>query len=260
MIKKNSIIILLLTGLIISIGIIVVLIISLKIAEKRLDNIGNTMEEMAMQHIITEVIINETIPLNSDIIVTDELKVNINMLLETESPFQAEIPVNEDMLIPFKIGVHDYIKLDTTIMVTDYVNILVNDTIPLNQKMNMSFFGGKGMNFPIRGKIPVNQSLYIGFEEALHVHSVVPIDMLIIDTLPVGLSLRIPVDLMIPVKIPLKSSALITFDEPMAVDANIPIQLTIPVDIPLEETSLAYYFRKMAKELRGLTKVSLETE
>jgi hypothetical protein len=182
------------------------------------------------------------------------------MFLQTEIPFKAEIPVNEDMLIPFKIGVHDFIKLDTTIQVTDNVNILVDDTIPLNQKMNMALFGGKGMNFPIRGKIPVKQSLNIGFEELLPVNSVVPIDMLIIDTLPVGLSMKIPVDLMVPVNIPLKTSALIQFDEAMSVDAEIPVKLNIPVDIPLEETSLAYYFKKMAEGLKGLTKLSDDKE
>ena len=46
----------------------------------------------------------------------------------------------------------------------------------------------------------------------------------------------------------------------MSVDAEIPIELTIPVDIPLEETTLAFYFNKLAKGLRGLTKLSLEAE
>ena len=203
---KNKLIITFLSiALMTSIVIIVILYIALGVSDKRLDNIGKTMEEMAVQHIITNVTINENIPLNSDITVKDELKVNINMLLETEIPFRAEIPVDQHLLIPFKIGVHDYIKLDTTIKVTDYVNILVDDTIPLDQKMNMSIFGGKGMNFPIRGKIPVNQNLKVGFEELLPVHSVVPIDMLIIDTLPVGLAIKIPVDLKVPIKIPLKS-------------------------------------------------------
>jgi hypothetical protein len=84
--------------------------------------------------------------------------------------------------------------------------------------------------------------------------------MLIVDTLPVGLSMKIPVDLMVPVNIPLKTSALIKFDEAMSVDAEIPIQLDIPVDIPLEETSLAYYFKKMAAGLKGLTKLSDDNE
>jgi hypothetical protein len=111
---------------------------------------------------------------------------------------------------------------------------------------------------PIIGKIPVKQNLKVGFNELLPVHSIVPIDMLIIDTLPVGLSMKIPVDVMVPVKIPLKSTARITFSQAMPVNAEIPIKLTIPVDIPLSETSLAIYFRKMAEGLRGLTKLSTD--
>ncbi len=84
------------------------------------------------------------------------------------------------------------------------------------------------------------------------------IDLLVIDTLPIGLKMSIPVDLMVPIKIPIRSNAKIHFSGPMPVDAKIPIKLTIPVNIPLEETSLAAYFRKMAEGLRGLTNLSLE--
>ena len=45
-----------------SIVIIVILYIALGVSDKRLDNIGKTMEEMAVQHIITNVTINENIP------------------------------------------------------------------------------------------------------------------------------------------------------------------------------------------------------
>ena len=258
--KKSNLNILLYCSLGLSVVIIIALLTALNIAQKRLNTIGELMNEMSTQHIVTNVEVNENIPLSSDIKVTDELNVNINMFLSTEIPFKAEIPVNEDMLVPFKIGVQDYIKLDTTIMVTDNVNILVDDTIPLNQKMKMALFGGKGIGLPIKGKIPVKQSLNIGFEELLPVHSTVPINMLIVDTLPVGLSMKIPVDLMVPVNIPLKTSARIQFDEPMSVDAEIPVKLNIPVDIPLEETSLAYYFKKMAKGLKELTKITTEKE
>ena len=86
----------------------------------------------------------------------------------------------------------------------------------------MALLGGKGVKIPIKGNIPVNQSLKIGFDEKLPVKSVVPIDMIVIDTLPVGLSMKIPVDLNVPVRIPLKTSALISFDGPLPVDAKPP--------------------------------------
>ena len=52
-------------------------------------------------------------------------------------------------------------------------------------------------------------------------------DMIVIDTLPVGLSMKIPVDLNVPVRIPLKTTALISFDGPLPVDAEIPIEIIL---------------------------------
>jgi len=244
---------------VISFVIIAILLVALSVMGLRLNGIGNTMEEMAVQHIVTDVMVNEEIPLNSAITVTDELTVNIDMYIETEIPFTAHIPVSEDMLVPIKMGIKDYIELDTLIWVTDQINILVDDTIPLDQKMKVTIFGkDRGPSFPIKSKIPLKQSLLVDFDEPLPVKSTIPIDMLIIDTLPIGIEMSIPVDVMVPVKIPIKQSARISFNGPMPVDAMIPISLKIPVDIPLESTSLAFYFRKLAKGLRGLTSMELD--
>ena len=244
---------------VISFVLIGVLLAALKIMEFRLNNIGNTMEEMAVQHIITDVEVNEDIPLNSAITVTDDLTVNIDMFIQTEIPFTAMIPVSEEMLVPIRMGVKDYIALDTLIWVKDQITILVDDTIPLDQKMKMTIFGkDRGPSVPIKSKIPLNQSLLVDFEEPLPVRSTIPIDMLIIDTLPIGIEMSIPVDVMVPVKIPIKQTAKISFNGPMPVDAMIPISMNIPVDIPLEETSLAKYFRKLAGGLKGLTSTDLE--
>ena len=120
-------------ALLINFGIIAVLVTALNVSEGRLQAIGDTMEEMATLHIVTEVTVDEPIPVETDIFISEELEMSIKMFVESEIPFRAEIPVNENMLIPFKIGVKDYITLDTTITVTDYVDILVDDTIPLDQ-------------------------------------------------------------------------------------------------------------------------------
>ena len=150
------------------------------------------------------------------------------------------------------------VSIDTLIQVMDNVNIIVDDTIPLNQRVNVSLLGGKGFNIPIKGDIPVDQKLNIGFDELLPVKSTVPVDLLIIDTLPVGLSLKIPVDINVPVEIPLKTKAKISFDGPLPVDADVPIKLSIPVDIPLESTSLSIYFKELGKRLRNLPKIREE--
>ncbi len=249
----------LILAFILSLGIIVVLLVALNVMGIRLNGIGDTMEEMAIQHIQTEVEVNQEIPLNSAISVTDELIVNIDMFINTEIPFTAEIPVTEEMLVPIRMGVHDYISLDTLIWVTEPISISVDDTIPLDQKMKMTIFGkDRGPSIPIKSKIPLKQDLHVDFNGPLPVKSTIPVDMLIIDTLPIGIEMRIPVDVMVPVKIPIKQQARITFNGPMPVDAMIPISLNIPVDIPLETTSLAKYFRKLAKGLRGLTSMELD--
>jgi len=244
---------------VISFILIGVLLAALKVMELRLDKVGGTMEEMAVQHIITTVTVNEEIPLNSAITVTDDLTVNIEMYIETEIPFTAMIPVSEEMMVPIKMGIKDYIELDTLIWVTDEIKILVDDSIPLDQKMKMTIFGkNRGPSVPIKAMIPLKQSLLVSFDEPIPVKSIIPIDMLIIDTLPIGIEMNIPVDLMVPVKIPIKQTARISFNDPMPVDAMIPISLSIPIDIPLESTSLAKYFRKLAVGLKGLTSTNLD--
>lgn len=249
---------LLIASLATSLVLIIVLITALMVMRKRLNTVGSIVDQMAVQHIVTEVDVDQNIPLNTDICVMNDLTVGIDMFIETEIPFTAEIPVTQEMLVPFKIGVKDYIRLDTTIRITDYVNIDVLDTIPLDQKVQLPIFGKRGPWMPIKGQIPLNQQLKVGFSELLPVKSVVPVDLLIIDTLPVGLQMKIPVDVMVPVRIPIKQDANICFNGPMPVDGQVPIQMKIPVNIPLEETALSTYFKKLAIGLRGLADVSLD--
>lgn len=262
--QKRSMLFLILAFLIQG-AVIAVLIYSLNLSDARLQSLGNVLDEMADDHIVYSMQLEQDMPVKTNILIEDEVNVNINMLVESEIPFTAEIPVNENLLIPFKIGVHDYIRLDTTIEITEDVNIFVKDTIPLDQRMKIQMFGEnkntgeiRGPSMRIKSDIPLNQNLLIEFRETMPINSIVPIDMLIIDTLPVGLSLRIPVDVMVPVRIPLKTSAKVSFSESMPIDANIPIKINVPIDIPLKATSLANYFKRMAKGMRNLTKVEPE--
>ena len=60
-------------ALLINFGIIGVLITALNVSEGRLQVIGDTMEEMAQQHIITEVTVDEAIPVETSIDITSEV-------------------------------------------------------------------------------------------------------------------------------------------------------------------------------------------
>ncbi|MES2800502.1 MAG: hypothetical protein V4638_10840 [Bacteroidota bacterium] len=247
-------------GFLISSVVVIVLVTALSIAEKRLAKIGATMDEMATLHIVRDILVEESIPLKQNINVTDDIMVNIDMTVETEIPFTAMIPVNQELLVPIRIGIKDFIRIDTTINISDVVHIDVNDTIPLDQRLKIPIFSKKkkkGISIPVYGEIPLHQQLNVSFNEAIPIHALVPLDMVVIDTMPIGLVMKIPVDIKVPIRLPIKQTAKIGFSGALPVDTQVPIKMVIPVDIPLEETSLAAYFRKMAHGLRGLTKMSL---
>ena len=102
--------ILTLLSFLICIVIIVILYSALKVADHRLEKLGQIVDEIAVQHIITDVSIDDTIPLNSDIFVTEEIEVNIDLKLKTEIPLNVEIPVDQSILVPFEMGVLDNIR------------------------------------------------------------------------------------------------------------------------------------------------------
>ena len=80
--------------------IIIALLAALKTAEYRLEKISQIVDDIAIQHIITEVAVNDTIPLNSDINVTEEIEVNIDLNLKTTIPLQVEILLIKVYLFP----------------------------------------------------------------------------------------------------------------------------------------------------------------
>lgn len=242
-------------GLIFSICLIIVLIIALKVVNKRLENLADLLDTTVEQHITSDVILNTSLPLNSSFQIKEELSVGINMMVETVIPLNVEIPVDQKIFIPFKIGVKDYIKLDTTIMITDDVFATVIDTLYLDQKFTMPTSEKRGINVPVKASIPLNERVKININEAIPVYSIVPIDLLIVDTLPVGLDIKVPVNIKVPVSIPISTSAKVSFPDNIPVSGTIPISLIIPVDIPFSDTDLAPYILNISKGLRGLVKV-----
>ena len=69
-------------ALLINFGIIGVLITALTVSEGRLQVIGDTMEEMAQQHIITEVTVNEAIPVKTTINITNSITVDSTFIFD----------------------------------------------------------------------------------------------------------------------------------------------------------------------------------
>lgn len=257
--KSKYIIIALIILLLANVGIVIGLMTALKVSEKRLANLGNIMEEMSNSRIQYQMTIKDSIDVVTEINVTESVVVGIDMVVESQIPFQADIPVDQSMIVPFDLGIKQLIYMDTTIKITDKLNIYVDDSIPLDQKVKLPIFGkDRGPRMPIKAKIPLKQTLQVEFNEDVHVQSFIPIDMNVKDELPVDLNMKIPVNIMVPVRIPLHTNARVSFFEGLPIEGKIPVHLDVPIDIPLSETAMGDYLKKVAKGMRELTKLSLE--
>ena len=91
--------------------IIAALTIVLSRINRRLNNLAVLLEQTAEQHLTANVALNTDLPLSSSFQIADDVTVGINMVVETVIPLNVEIPVNENILVPFKIGVKDYEKI-----------------------------------------------------------------------------------------------------------------------------------------------------
>ena len=228
-------------SLLLSVGIIIGLIFALKTSEKKLNDLGDLMEKMSDSRIQYDMTVEQTIPVTTNATITDDVNVGIDLTVISEIPFQADIPVTEQMMIPIKLGVAQTIYVDTLISITEQVLIQVDDTIPLDQKIK-----AMGINMNAKAEIPLKQDLRVGFDEQLRMQAHIPIDMKIIDSMPLDLNMKIPVNVMVPAKI--------SFIETLPFQADIPIKLDVPVDIPLNETAMGDYLKKVSKGMRELTK------
>lgn len=236
-------------SLILSFGIIAGLLFALKTSEKKLNKLGDLMEQMSDSRIEYDMTVEQTIPVTTNATITEDVNVGIDLTVIHEIPFQAEIPVTEKMMIPIRLGVSQTIYVDTLISITEDVLIQVDDTIPLDQKIQ-----AMGVNMKAKAQIPLKQDLKVGFDEKLHMQAHIPIDMNIIDSMPLDLNMKIPVNIMVPVRIPLKTTAKISFIETLPFQADIPIKLDVPVNIPLNETAMGDYLKKVSKGMKELTK------
>ncbi len=130
--------------------------IVLNVLNNRLDNIAVILEETADQHITADIDLITDLPLNSKFRIEDEVTVGINMFVESVIPINVEIPIDQKLLVPFRIGVKDYIKLDTTIMITDDVFAIVEDTLHLDQNVTVATSKRRGVNLPIKASLPLS--------------------------------------------------------------------------------------------------------
>lgn len=236
-----------------NIGIIAILIIVKNNAEHHVELASQHLEGLGNEVINHTVIVNTTIPLDTEIQVMEPIEVEIQLGIDQQVRIKADVPVRDIIQVPVDLRVQENIELDTSINVMDRISVNLNTVIPIDQKFQIPRGKkGKGINIPIKASIPVNQDVDIGFNDPMRVQSVIAVDIPVKQTLDVEFEINVPMDQDVPLNLPLKTTATVSFLRPMKVKGEIPIKLEIPVVIPLNKTPIKKTMENVASELRQL--------
>lgn len=243
----------LITLALMNVGIISVLIWVKFNAEHHVDLASQHLENLGDERISHTVFVNTTIPLDTEIEVTEPIEVAIELGINQEVRIKADIPVRDIIQVPVDLRIQEDIQLDTTINVMDRISVNLNTSIPIDQKFLIPRGDkGKGIKIPIKASIPVNQDVDIGFNHPMSVQSTIGVDIPVQETLDVEFEMIVPMDQNVRLNVPLKTTATVMFLRPMKVKGEIPIQLEIPVVIALKDTPIKNAMDNVAKELRQL--------
>ena len=236
-----------------NVGIISVLIWVKIHAEHHVGLASQHLENLGDDKINHTVLVNTTIPLNTEIEVMEPIEVYIELGINQHVRIKADIPVRDVIQVPVDLRVRENIELDTTIEVIDRISVNLNTSIPVDQTFLIPRGDeGKGIKIPIKASIPINQNVDIGFNQPMQVQSTIGVDIPIKETLDVEFILNVPMDQNVKLNFPLKTNAHVSFLQPLKVKGEIPIKLEIPVVIPLKDTPIKGAMDNVAQELRKL--------
>ncbi|MDG1331678.1 MAG: hypothetical protein P8P74_05065 [Crocinitomicaceae bacterium] len=236
-----------------NVAIIAVLIYVKVNAEHHVELASQHLESLGNEEINHTVFVNTTIPLDTEIQVTEPIEVAIELGINQEVRIKADVPVRDIIQVPVNLRVKENIELDTTISVMERISVNLNTMIPVDQKFLIPRGNkGKGITIPIRASIPVNQDVDIGFNDPMRVQSTIGVDIPVQQTLDVEFEMIVPMDQNVLLNLPVKTTAMVSFLRPMKVKGEIPIKLEIPVVIALKDTPIKSTMENVASELRQL--------
>lgn len=236
-----------------NLGIVAVLLYVRSNAREHIELSAQHLENLGDQEINHTVFVNTTIPLDTEIEVTEPIEVEIELTIDEYVRIKANIPVRDLISVPIDLRVRENIEMDTTISVLDLINVNLDTEIAVDQKFLIPRGKkGKGISIPIKAKIPVNQDVQIGFNDPMRVKSTIAVDIPVQQTIDVEFSIVVPMDQDVPLHLPLKTTAMVTFKHPMKVKGVIPVKLEIPVVIPLSKTPIKKSMENVANELRKM--------
>ncbi|MBM3453946.1 MAG: hypothetical protein FJX80_02240 [Bacteroidetes bacterium] len=223
--------------------------------EDKLSKVSNEANKLSQANVELEVPFDKKIAINNE-------PLSVENLLNTHAVFDIdeEIKLNNFVVIDEILRVPINIEIDTFIQLTKHdifledntVIKVINDTIPVNERIQINRFGLRKLNLPISTKIPINQTLKIKLEDTLSMDSKIPVKLTVRDTILYKLNLTVPIKFSVPVKLPINQGVDIEIKNPISVTGKFPINERVNVKFNVSSTELAEPLKEISDILRSL--------
>lgn len=212
--------------------------------------VAGELRAIGNEYIEYTVTINDTIPLVSDISISNQVAVALNMQLHHSQPVHLKQNIRDSFLLPVKLHLSEVLHVDTSLSLSDSLQLYVQGSIPVNQKFSM--IGMNGFRIKTKATIPLQQVLKAKLIHQTNYISNIPVHFDVNEQIPVALKLNVPIDQVIPLQIPINSTAKVSFPEKLKIVGYIPVKLEVPVKIPLAGTPLNKHLDKAASHLTDM--------
>ncbi len=220
-------------------------------ADAQLDKAADMIEEIGRSRFEVIAEVDDTMPLSTTINIPVSVPVRVSMNLSIDAPFTMNVPVNQELNIPFHLDIQELIPIDTVFHFPDAIAPYVNDSFGLATKMDVRIFPGFRVPFRVSGIIPLNENL--SFEmPSMRVKAVIPIEIDISESIPVKLSFNLPLNQNINLPLHINTAATISFIQEIPVHADFPVHLAVPVPVDFGSTPLKPRFDSLSRMLRDV--------
>lgn len=170
---KNStmrwVILLVLISLLLNAAIIFVLFQVRNISKGILLQAAADIETLSTDHFQTNIKINQTIPIATEVTIDDELVVPVSMVVNNTLPIKTEIPFNDELAIPLNLSdLGDSVPISTTVAFNQVITVPISVELdkvlpallpaPLGQDIEVPLALNTGQVLPINSRVLLDQA------------------------------------------------------------------------------------------------------
>lgn len=157
-------------------------------------------------------------------------KVEYTVQLDKNIPINLNFPINQDFSVPVKLQINQEFPLKAEIPINTQIVAPISTTIPVNQIFNASInILGQPLSIPVEisGKLPVDITLDIPFEQTIQI------------------------DTRIPISMPISAEFAIVISQTVPIHTNLPLNMSFPVQLSMKNSTTDNFLLGLkATELR----------